>query len=450
MRAIINIVIIILLSLSLYIIPLSTNTFDFSMADDENNKKSESVKYDCVFNKVTEGKFLYNPKKYELSVDFTKNIPENMEENILCELEFFDYNQEKIVYKNSDLGEFISDKKSEHFTVSIDFDALKKKLMYSTYDVHLKISCLNNDYEDDFKVFFEKENIQLQANNEPVPAYLHPYYYSDKSLNYSIPIYRQNIQVANSFANVMYSMNNKPEEIEKIGLKPFLINMDYRPNMWFHNGSLSCGFSENNIKDIKTKAEAESLITNLLNSYEELSGAYIINEVEFYIKGSEKKDIHGFSIVDSFKIDRMPKVYLPIFVNDMDGKTGTYYWLPTKIETDGNIESQVLSMLEIYKNSPEYMSSPKFISLIPNVEVYKNISLVDDNLIIEITDEMYEFLEKNKDYAEMIKEGFALSFSSLYTLKSYEIWHDDELIQEVNGVEFGERIKAPLSFNRLN
>ncbi len=446
MRAFINIIILILLSLSLYVIPLNTNAFDFETAnilDDE--AESNISKYECIFTKITDDNFLYNPKTYELKIDSNIDFPQDLNKKLTYVLEFTDFNDNKTTFKEDDLGQIIYDKESKGFNIKLDLLKARKKLACSTYSVNLKINCFNDIFEDNFKVFFEKDKISLQDNTSPNFGNLQELYYSDKSMTYSIPVYRDKVYFSNVFVDVLYSLNNKPEELEKAGLLNPKLDLYYIPNMWFQNGKLKCGFYESNIAKIKNKKQAEILIKNLIDSYGKLPTYNIVNEFEVFINGSDKKDIAGYSIKESFKVNRSPKVYLPIFLSN-----NKYFWVPVDIEIGEKIEDDVLKMFEIYKSSPEYMKDSKFISLFPNLKVYKKITIVDDKLVVDLSDEMYEFLNRNTDYLMMIKESLALSFSSIDGIKGYELWYENNLVEEINDVELGANILAPSSFNMLN
>ncbi len=449
MRAFINIIILILLSLSLYVIPLNTNAFDFdtsNIIDDESSINNS--KYNCIFTKVTEGDFLYNPKTYQVKIDSNVDLPSDLNKKVNYTIEFVDYNKNKTTFKDNDLGEVIFDQEAQTFNFIVDLTKAKEKLAYATYVVNIRLNCFDDFYEDSFKLFFEKDKIVLQNNTAQQQNNLQALYYSDKSLNYSIPVYRPKLVFANIFADLIYSLNNKPEEIKKLGLLAPELDLYYIPNMWFQNGKLRCGFYQSNLKNIKNQKQAELFIKNLNNSFRELPSYYIINELEFYLLDSDKKEISGYSIDKPFKIDRNSKVYLPIFLQEM--AKDKYLWLDVDIETGEKIEDDVLKMFEAYKASPVYMKDKQFVALIPNIEVHKKITIVDDKLIIDLSDEMYEFLNNNSDYAAMLKEGLALSFSSIDGIKGYELWYENSLIEEINDLAFGANITAPQAYNTID
>ncbi len=452
MRTLINIIILILLSLSLYVIPLNTQVFDFegeSSTKEDGSETADTVKYECIFTKNNDDKFLLNPKSYELKVDSSLTLPENLEERVQFDIQFEDSKGKIIKLDKKDFEDIIVDKNPKNFTLKLKFSDVMDKLNYSNYKVTLSLDCLDNEFEDEFEAFLQKEDITLQNNALDLYAYLEPCFYSDKSLKYSIPVYREKVNVSNVFSNLMFALASKPEEVEKAGLEPFRIDMDtYIPRVWYQNGGLTCKFYEENFINIKNEAQAESTFRNLLNSFAIFSSKYIINELDIQLLNSEKNEIAGFKIDKVLKVNRSPKLYLPIFLNDNDKKK--YFWLPFDFEEGENLKSDIVHMLEIFKTAPEYTKENKLIALIPNIKVYKDINLVEDKLIIELSEEMYEYLNGNAVYTTMIKEAFSLSFSSIDGIKSYELWYENKLVEEIGGVKFGESILAPNSFNRIN
>lgn len=451
MKSIINIIILILLSLSLYIIPLNTTAFDFRLGNVLHPEEEAEVmkdKYESIFTVIDDQSFYYNPQTYKIKVDTNLKLPETLSEQVSVALSFQDFNKDEFIFENKDFTKLIANQTENSFEVHMDLQKISEKLNRSSYSVNVKLNCLGSKFEDEFKVFFEKSDIVLQNNEGGNAQNLIPCFYSDKELKYSVPIYRDYVQSSNLFSNVIYSLAKDSQSIEKAGLKPLPLDVSFRTNMWFQNGRLRCGLYTDSLQSIQSKEEAEALVKNLSNSFAALPSNYIIHELELYMNDGAKQDIAGYSIAQAFPIERTTKVYLPYFV-DSKAKEATYFWVPFDLERGEKIEDDVVEILDLYRRAPEYAKDAKFISLLPDIEPYKNISFVDEKLIIDLSDEMYEFLGSNKAYASMVKEGFALSFSSIHSLKGYELWHDNELIDEINGVSFGSHIEAPGTYNRL-
>lgn len=450
MKSIINIIILILLSLSLYVIPLNTNAFNFQFSNilnDGSESASSLGRNELIFSKVNKEDFLYDPDKYEIVVNASKDLPEDLSNHVNYLLEFSDYDGKKRSFEKEELGEFIVEQKSDGFKLSFDLAKAKKYLHHSNYAVKVRVDCFENKFEDEFRVFFQRKEILLQNNERELVNYI-PCFYSDKDLKYSVPIYRKQIAVSNLFSNVLHSMAQNPEELEKNGLRVFQTDGLQHSYMWFQNGSLRCKIREDSLKNIRNSKEAEALVTNMKNSFELLKGNYIINELNLSLRPEGKQDIQGFSIAEPFKIDRTPKVYLPFFYEG-NANSGRYYWVPMPLEGKAKVEDDVLEIFDIYRRAPEFSKDERMISLLPDIEFYESMSVIETKLTIDLSDEMYDFMSKNPLYAEMIREGFALSLSSLPDLKSYEFWHDNELVEKIGTVKFGKNIQAPNTYNLL-
>ncbi len=451
MKTVRNLIYLIVLSVSLYVLPLNTDIFDFSASNifDENEEKQvKNLQYECIFPEDNSKSFLLPLDIYEVKLASNEDFPENVGEKFNYYFEFYDSNNKKTLLEKSDIDADIT-VDGDEVNISIDLSKIAPKINYSAYTVKFILSCCENKFEDSFEFFNKKDGIALQNNNSEEDIDLKPFYYSDEEYRYSIPVYRKYINKYNAFASVMYSLSNESEKIESAKLIPFQIDVvtTRRPFMWYQNGKLSCSLTKQNLailEEQKSKKAAEKTVENLLNSYEGNTNPYIVNEVELYLEDGSKKDIAGYSIAKPFLIERSAKVYLPMLY-----QKNKYYWVPVEFEQSDNIAEDVDFIFTLLKNCAIDYNDDRLISLLPKIKTHNSISFVDGKLIIDITGEMYAFLNNNQDYASMIKETLAISLSTLDGFDSYELWYDNNLVDEVNDVEFGANITAPSFFNRI-
>ncbi len=450
MKAFKNLIFLIILSISLYVLPLNTEVFDFSSSEildsDEKVKKSDVFESDCIFSRDESKSYLNSPKSYEFKFVSNHDLPSDFKDELDFSFEFLDSNESKVIFNKKDLKFDISSSENE-MNVNIDMSDLLSKLDYTTYSAKLEISCYDRKFEDKFVLFNAKENIKLQDNLSESNRELGALYYNDKDLKYSIPIYREIVFKRNKFTSVLYSIAHDSDKIKEAVLSPCPVGEDsiVNPYVWYSKGKLRWILSEGNIKNIENEKEAELFIENIINSFKSNPQNYIINDMVFEIIGGVKKDIAGFSIENSFKVDRNAAIYLPMFYNE-----DSYYWVPFDFEISEDISSDLNNIFEYYTISKEKTEDKRFVSLLPRIKYYERITFVDKKLQIEISDEMLEFLESNQNYAEMLKESLAISLATIDGVDKYEFSHDDRLLENIGEVEFGANIKPPQYFNKID
>lgn len=442
MKYILNLIFILLIAVSLYVLPINTSLFDINISnvlEDKPDKTDDS-------NGVTSYAFTKLPSKnkyiYSLRIDSTGLINDSVIENIKCDFEFIDLNGEIKKFDEKSV-DFKTEKTDKSITFDFDLSNTSLNLLYTNYEVKLKISYKENIYEDTLKFLYVKEDIKLQDNkNIKETIQLIPIYYSDKKNKYNIPIYRTYIDKSNKFSNVLYTAAENSNDIKNGILNEFPMDLSYRPRMWFNNGELSVHFSESNINKIKDKNLAKMTIEGIVNSMAEAPLDYVVSELNFVINWAEKQEIAGFPIDKPFKVNKSPAVYLPLFY-----KQDSYYWVPIKFELSEKLSEDVKIIFTAYTGQGGYINDGRFISLMPNKEFVKNVTLMDKTLRLELNKEFEEFYKENLIYAQMILEGLSLSLTSIENIESFELWVDGAKLKSLGGYNFNSPITRPNYFN---
>lgn len=450
MKVFVNIILILLISFSLYVMPLNLDLFNLDAdnilgGDDkleELSPEDRLMKADFVFTAPQKDTLKYSPEFYTLRIDSTEDFKDGFEDYLKIDLKFIDKNAKIKTFDESNL-KYKTEISGKTMTLSLPISPSDLGLRYSNYRISIKCGIGKSEHVDELNVFYEKSNINLQENEgKNADASLIPIFYSDIRSEYQVPVFRQYISKSNVFANVFYSAEEKTSTFSSVGLKPWNIDLSFRPRVWYSNGSLEIKLANSNIKAIRDQKDAKSVFENIASSFGISNLGYVINELDYILIEQAKQEVFGVSLDSPFKVDKSPAVYLPMFYS-----ADSYYWVPFKFELSENVGGDVKNIVNAYMGMGRYMDDDRFISLIPDLKFLESVTLMGGVLRLELSPESKTFFESNTTYLNMLIEGLSLSVSSIENIDALELWLNGKPLDVIGGVNLGKQILPPKAFN---
>lgn len=448
MKIIVNIIFILLLSISLFIFPLNLNLLNFeSLKQAEETKDqvlADSNHY--VFSSITDTKqLLISPEVLEFSIDSDKAFEANVEDKFEFTLELTATNGEKLKFTEKNLKpELVTDDKKLSIKLPLSQDKLN--LRYTGYKANLDLVYSKLSQNLYFDLFYAKDKIELQKRDKAEEDIYTPIYYYDLKSRFRVALMRPYIDKSHQFANVIYSAIEKEDKLAAYGLEAWNLNLDEsRPRVWYNDGLITIDFARSNVSKIKDKDHARRSLENLSYSLAYANTGYLINEVAYTLVDSEEQAVAGHPLNKSFQIKKNPKIYLPYFYNQSQ-----YFWAIIDFESTHTLNEDIRIIMDAYAGSHAKLGDNRLISLLPPIPFMNKVNLMDKTLYLDIKPDALKFFETNKTYSSLLIEGLLLSLSSLEEVDYVNFSVGDKDLSSLGGQPLTKKMQPYTFINVLN
>lgn len=411
MKIIINIIFILLLSISLFIFPLNLNLLNFDSLNEPEVTEDQMLedRKHYVFSLLTDtSSMLISPEYLEMSIDSDEAFGEDLKDKLKFTLNLTATNGETLKFTEKDLKPELEHQEKK-LLIKLPLSSDKLKLRYTGYKADLDLVYSKLEEKIRFDLFYSKNQIKLQKREALQEELYTPIYYYDVKHEFRIPVFRPYIDKSHQFANVIYSAIEKEEKLVNYGLEAWKLNLDEtRPRVWYNDGLITIDFSTSNVNKIKDKGLAERSLENLSYSLAYANTGYLINAVAYAIVDKEEQSVAGYQLTKPIEIRKNPKIYLPFFYNKSE-----YFWALIDFESTHTLNEDIRLILDAYAGSHAKLSDNRLISLLPPQPFMNKVHLMDKTLYLDIKPEALKFFETHRDYAALLVEGLVLSLSSL-------------------------------------
>lgn len=447
MKIIVNIIFILLLSISLFIFPLNLNllNFDSLKTPEQTEKEAPADTNHYIFSTVTDiSKLMISPTQLEINLDSDSAFLAEDGEKLKFTLDLTATNGENKTFTEEDLEPEI-DIKDKKMTVKIDLSRTKLNLRFTGYKAYLDLVYNNKEEKLSFDLFYAKDNIELQKKEPSANEVYTPIYYYDVKHAFRVPVFRPYIDKSHQFANIIYSAIEKEDKLAAYGLEAWKLNLDEsRPRVWYNDGVITIDFVQSNVSKIKDKDLSKRSLENLSYSLAYGNTGYLINSVAYNIVDKEEQSVAGHALTQGFEIKKNPKVYVPLFYNKSQ-----YFWAMIDFESTHTLNEDIRIILDAYAGSHAKMGDDRLISLLPPKPFMNKFNLMDKTLYIDLKPEQLKFFETNKAYAQLLIEGLVLSLSSLEEVDDVEFSVSGKDLTSLGGVPLTKKMQPQAVINIL-
>lgn len=447
MKVIVNIILLLLISISLFIFPLNVNLLNFDNLNEEEEKITEEDTDDShyVFTNVTEkDRILYNPEFFEIAIDSDKYFSSAADKDIKYILNLYATNGMKYQFTEADF-EAETEVKEKKLKVKIPMNKTALKLSNTGYKANIDLMFKTQSHKISFDVFYKKEDIKLQNRENADLLELTPVCYYDIKREFKLPIYRTYINNSHQFANIIYSAVEGEDKLKNYSLEAWKINLDEsRPRVWYSDGILGLNFITSNLSKIKNAEHLKRSLECLSYSLAMGDTGYLVNEVAYSLVDQEEQSYLGYSLVKPFSIDKSPKIYLPLFYNE-----DSYFWVYVDFESTHSLNDDVGIILDAYAGSHAKFKDERLIALLPPKKLVNKINLMDKVLYLDFDGETIKFFDNNSNYAAMFIEGLLLSLTSLEQVDEVEFVSGGKELGSLGGIPLFRKMQPPTIINIL-